>query len=102
MNSFLKYNNKKIFFSLLYFKMPRKTSKRSKRSYRKRHSTKRSKRRSSKRSKRRSTKRRSAFKLSKYSEKKINKIAKIPGMTKLQKLKEMDKLLDRAEKRHFK
>ncbi len=84
--------------------MPRKTSKRSKRSYRKRRSTKRSKRRSTKRrsSKRRSTKRRSAFKLSKYSEKKINKIAKSPGMTKLQKLKEMDKLLDRAEKRHFK
>ena len=69
--------------------MPRKTSKRSKR-------------RSTKRSKRRSSKRRSAFKLSKHLEKKINKIAKSPGKTKLQKLKEMDKVLDRAEKRHFK
>ncbi len=59
-------------------------------------------RKTSKRSKRRSTKRRSAFKLSKHLEKKINKIAKSPGKTKLQKLKEMDKVLDRAEKRHFK
>ena len=38
----------------------------------------------------------------KHLEKKINKIAKSPGKTKLQKLKEMDKVLDRAEKRHYK
>ena len=81
--------------------MAHKYSRHSKRS--KRRSSKRSKRRSSKRSKRRSSKRskrRPAFKLSKHLEKRIRKIAKSPGKTKLQKLKEMDKILDRAEKRY--
>ena len=77
----------------------KRSTKRSNRSHKKRSSTRRSKRRSTKR---RSTKRRSAFKLSKHLEKKVVKIAKSPLMTKLQKLKAMDKLMDRAEKRHYK